>query len=119
VDYTATRRPGTLSESVTFTRRLDRLHGGGSATTVTVSKATPTVSAWPTASAITFGQTLASSTLSGARLQWRNVRLDNSVHGAQSGNGERERDLYASNTTDYATETGLVSVTVNPPLRLR
>ena len=32
---------------------------------VTVNKATPTVTAWPTASAITYGQTLASSTLSG------------------------------------------------------
>jgi hypothetical protein len=32
---------------------------------VTVNKATPTVSAWPTASSITYGQTLASSTLSG------------------------------------------------------
>src|SRR5580692_4044338 len=65
---TSTTAPGagTPSESVTFTPTdaADYNTATGS-TTVTVNKATPTVSAWPTASAITSGQTLSSSTLSG------------------------------------------------------
>jgi RHS repeat-associated protein len=59
---------GTPSESVTFTPTdtTDYNPVSGSVS-VTVSKATPTVSAWPTASAISYGQTLTSSTLTGGK----------------------------------------------------
>jgi hypothetical protein len=57
---------GTASQSVTFTPSVtanyNTVHGS---VTVTVAKATPTISAWPTAGGITYGQTLASSTLTG------------------------------------------------------
>ena len=43
----------------------DACYYGSATNTLVISKATPTVSAWPTATAITYGQTLASSTLSG------------------------------------------------------
>ncbi|MGB3628165.1 MAG: hypothetical protein WBA18_01635, partial [Terracidiphilus sp.] len=39
--------------------------GGSVNTTTPPQKQTPTISAWPTASPITYGQTLASSTLTG------------------------------------------------------
>jgi hypothetical protein len=43
----------------------DRLRQVTDSVAVTVNHATPTVTAWPAASAITYGQTLASSTLTG------------------------------------------------------
>ena len=57
---------GVQTLTATFTP-TDRSKYKESTATVnlTVNKATPTVSAWPTASAINYGQTLASSTLSG------------------------------------------------------
>src|ERR1019366_3948879 len=57
---------GTSSQSVTFTPTdtADYNTVTGSVT-VTVSKATATVSVCPTAGALTYGQTLASSTLTG------------------------------------------------------
>jgi RHS repeat-associated protein len=54
----------TLKVTLTPTDSID--YATASATVpLTVNQATPTVSAWPTASGITYGQTLASSTLSG------------------------------------------------------
>jgi hypothetical protein len=50
----------TFTPSVTA--NYNTVHGS---VTVTVAKATPTISAWPTAGGITYGQTLASSTLTG------------------------------------------------------
>ena len=57
---------GTTSYSVTFTPTDTTDYGAvtGSAS-VTTGKATPAISAWPTASSITYGQTLASSILTG------------------------------------------------------
>ena len=109
--------PGTLSESVTFTpSNLTDYTVVVGATTVTVSKATPTVSAWPTASAITFGQTLASSTLSGGAASVAGTFAWTTPSTAPSQGTESESVTFTpSNTTDYATETGSVSVTVNPP----
>ena len=63
---------------------------------MTVNKATPTVSAWPTASAITYGQTLASSTLSGGSASvggtftWTTPTIS-----AEWRDTERKRDVYA------------------------
>ncbi len=57
---------GTASQGVTFTPDDGTDYTTAAATTpVTVNKATPTVSVPPSASAITYGQTLAASTLSG------------------------------------------------------
>ncbi len=57
---------GTYSAIVTFTPTDTANYETVAGTvSVTVDKATPTVTTWPTASAITYGQTLADSTLSG------------------------------------------------------
>ncbi len=106
---------GTPSESVTFTPTdsADYNSMAGNVT-VTVNKATPTVSAWPTASAITSGQTLASSTLTGGTA---------SVPGAFSwttptttpatGTDSESVTFTPTDSTDYNTVVGMVSVTVN------
>src|ERR1700677_3535522 len=65
---TSTTAPGagTPSEGVTFTPSdTTDYNAVAGSVGVVVNKATPTVTTWPTASAITYGQTLASSTLSG------------------------------------------------------
>ncbi|HIJ88655.1 MAG TPA: DNRLRE domain-containing protein [Desulfuromonadales bacterium] len=57
---------GTANQSVTFTPSDTTLYSTVSGTvSVTVTPAAPAVSNWPTASAITYGQSLAASTLTG------------------------------------------------------
>ena len=114
--------PGTQSESVTFTptNTTDYTAVVG-ATTIVVSKATPTISTLPTASAITYGQTLASSTLTGGAASLNGSAVSGtfawttpSTAPAQ-GTDSESVTFTPSNTTDYAAVTGTVSVTVNPP----
>jgi YVTN family beta-propeller protein len=67
--YTApsiTPTAGTANQSVTFTPYdASNYNTATQGVSVTVNKATPTITTWPTASAITYGQTLSSSILSG------------------------------------------------------
>jgi len=44
---------------------VDANYAGSASNTLVIGKATPTVTTWPTASAITYGQSLTNSTLSG------------------------------------------------------
>ena len=114
----ANSHPGTYTSAITATV-------GGSSVgnyavtinkgTLTITKATPTVSAWPTASAITYGQTLASSTLTGGT---------GSVAGAFSwtspstkpGAGTQTESVTftPTDTTDYNTVTSTINMTVSP-----
>jgi hypothetical protein len=107
---------GSQTLNVTFTPSDKTNYTTATATvTLVVNKATPTVSAWPTASSITSGQTLASSTLTGGTA---------SVAGAfawttpttvpPTGTTSESVTFIPSDTTDYNTPaTGLVSVTAN------
>ncbi len=115
---TSTTAPatGTASQGVTFTPTdtTDYNTVAGTAN-VTVNKATPTVTAWPTASAITYGQTLASSTLSGGTasvvpgvFSWTTPTIVPSA-----GTPSESVTFTPTDTTDYSTVTGSVSVTVN------
>ena len=107
---------GTPSESVTFTPTdaTDYNTVAGSAN-VTVNRATPAVSAWPTASAITSGQTLASSTLTGGSasvpgsFSWTNPATV-----PPAGTTSEGVTFTATDAADYNTVAGSVSVTVNP-----
>ncbi len=106
---------GTTSESVTFTATdaADYNTVAGSAN-VTVNKATPTVTAWPTASAITYGQTLASSTLSGGSASVGGAFTWTTPTTLPSGGTPSESVTFTpTDTTDYSTVAGSVSVTVN------
>ena len=106
---------GTASESVTFTPTDTTDYNTVTGTVmVTVNKATPTVTAWPMASAITVGQTLASSTLSGGTasvggaFSWTTPTTAPGV-GSYSGSVT----FTPTDTTDYNTVIGSVTVTVN------
>ncbi len=107
---------GTSSQGVTFTATdaADYNTVAGSAS-VTVNKPVPTVSAWPTASAITYGQTLASSTLSGGSAAVGGTFTWTTPTIVPSGGTPSESVTFTpTDTTDYSTVAGSVSVTVNP-----
>jgi hypothetical protein len=81
---------------------------------VTVNKANPTVTAWPTASAITYGQTLASSTLSGgSATPAGSFAFTNPTLAPGAGTAPQSVTFTPTDTTDYNTASGTVSVTVN------
>ena len=99
------------------------LSGGGaasdanvttSASSNTVSKATPTISAVPTATAITYGQTLASSTLSGGTASVAGTFAFTSPSTApNAGTADQSVTFTPTDTTNYNTTTANASVTVN------
>ncbi len=106
---------GTPSESVTFTPTdtTDYYTVAGSVGVV-VNKATPTVSAWPTAGAITYGQTLASSTLGGGTASVPGTfSWTTPATAPATGTTNEGVTFTATDTADYYTAAGSVSVTVN------
>ncbi len=114
---TSTTAPGagTPSESVTFTPTdtADYNTATGSVS-VLVNPATPTVTAWPTASAITYGQTLASSTLSGGTASVAGTfAWTTSTTAPAIGTASESVTFKPSDATDYNTVPGSVNVTVN------
>jgi len=86
---------------------------------VATGQATPTVTAWPTASVITYGQTLSSSTLSGGAANYNGTNVPGTFAWATPstapsvGTQSEGVTFTPSNTTDYSTATGTVNVTVN------
>jgi hypothetical protein len=106
--------PQTLSVTLTPTDATDYT----TATTtvqLTVNQATPTVSAWPTASAITFGQTLASSTLSGGTASVSGTFAWTAPSTSPGAGTSSESVTFTPGSTNYNTVTGSINVTVNNP----
>jgi hypothetical protein len=104
---------GTAVQGVTFTPTNTTNYAPATGTvSVTVNKATPTVSFWPMASTITYGQTLASSVLTGGTASiggsfaWTTPSITPNV-----GTQGESVTFTPSDTTDYNTVTGTVSVT--------
>ena len=112
---TATTAPGvgTAAQSVTFTPTdsTDYSSVTGSVN-VTVNKATPSVSTWPTATAISYGQTLASSTLSGGSVGG-NFAFTTPTTAPGAGTAAQSVTFTPADSTDYSSVTGSVNVTVN------
>jgi hypothetical protein len=80
---------------------------------VTVNKVTPSVTAWPAASAITYGQTLASSTLSGGAASVPGTfAFTNPATAPKVGTNPQSVTFTPTDATDYNTVTGSVNVTV-------
>lgn len=107
---------GNPSESVTFTPTdaSDYIAATGSVN-VTVNKATPTVSVWPTATAIVAGQTLASSTLTGGSASVPGTfawTLLSTV--PATGTSSQGVTFAPTDSADYNAVAGSVSITVNP-----
>jgi hypothetical protein len=107
---------GTSSQGVTFTPAdtTDYNTPAPGTASVTVAKATPAVTTWPTATGIIYGQTLASSTLSGGSgsiggtFAWTAPSTAPGV-----GTAAQSVTFTPTDTTDYNTPaTGTASVTV-------
>jgi hypothetical protein len=106
---------GTASQAVTFTPsdtvNYTPLNG---TTTVLVNQATPVVSVWPTATAITYGQTLASSTLSGGVASVNGSFAFTAPSTAPSVGTASQAVIFSPvDAANYANVSGTVSVTVN------
>jgi hypothetical protein len=107
---------GTQTLSVTFTPTdtTDYNNAIGSVQLV-VNKAAPTVSVWPTASAITVGQALSASTLTGCTASvpgtcaWTTLSTVPAV-----GTDSESVTFTPTDATDYMTVIGSVPVVVNP-----
>ncbi|TAN22609.1 MAG: choice-of-anchor D domain-containing protein [Acidobacteria bacterium] len=86
----------------------------------TVAMATPSVTAWPAASAITYGQTLSASHLTGGSVSNNGsivpgtFALVTPTAAPGSGTASESVIFTPTDTTDYTTVTGSVNVTVNP-----
>jgi hypothetical protein len=75
----------------------------------------PTVSVWPTASAITYGQSLSSSTLTGGTASTPGTFAFNTPSLVPSAGSATQSVVFTpTDTIDYKSLTGSVSVTVNP-----
>ena len=106
---------GTASQGVTFTP-TDRANYTTVTGTVsvTVNKATSGVTTWPTASAITYGQTLASSTLSGGvDTPAGSFAFTTPTTAPSAGTASQGVTFTPTDTSNYTTVTGTASVTVN------
>jgi hypothetical protein len=107
---------GTALQSVTYTPTDTANYNTASNTvSVTVNKAAPSVTAWPVASAITYGQTLASSTLSGGSVTPAGTFAFTMPSTAPNAGTALQSVTYTpTDTTNYNTASSTVSVTVNP-----
>jgi len=106
---------GTATQGVIFTPTdlADYSTASGSVS-VTVNKATPTITTLPTASTITYGQTLSSSTLSGgAGSTAGSFAFTNPTTVPGAGTASESVTFTPNDLTDFTTATGSISVTVN------
>ena len=118
VRFTSTRLAGNYNNEIALV-----LSGGGAASNAnvstslsgnTVSKATPTVTSAPTATAITYGQTLASSTLSGGTASVAGAFAFTSPSTApNAGTVNQSVTFTPTDNTNYNTTTTNVCVSVN------
>jgi hypothetical protein len=110
-----TPNAGTAPQGVTFTPTDTLNYNTVSGTVnVTVNKATPTITTQPAASAITYGQTLASSTLSGGVGSVAGAFAFTTTNTAPStGTALQGVTFTPTDTVNYHTVNSRVSVTVN------
>ena len=107
---------GTAVQSVTYTPTDTADYNSASSTvSVTVNKAAPSVTTWPVASAITYGQTLAASTLSGGSATPAGTFAFTTPSTAPNAGTAVQSVTYTpTDTADYNTASSTASVTVNP-----
>jgi hypothetical protein len=81
---------------------------------LTVNQATPSVTTWPTATAITYGQTLASSTLNGGSASVAGSFAFTTPGTVPVTTAAQGVTFTPADTTNYNLASGTASVTVNP-----
>lgn len=105
-----------LTDAGYYTVHVTGLGGSTSSTsTLDIAKATPVVTFWPTATSITYGQTLASSILSGGSASAAgNFALANPALIPSVGTTNAIVVFTPADVVNYSTASGTVSVRVNP-----
>jgi hypothetical protein len=106
---------GTAPQSVTYTPTdIANYNTASSTVNVTVNKANSSVTAWPIASAITYGQTLADSTLSGGSATPAGRFAFTTPSTAPSAGTAPQNVTYMpTDIANYNTASSTASVTVN------
>jgi hypothetical protein len=121
-DFSFRYNPGTIPASatpytITYSYAGDASLGSANdaSTTLTVNQANASVTTWPTASAITYGQTLASSILSGGSATPAGSFAFTSPSTKPGvGTSSQSVTFTPSDTTDYQTAANTVSLIVAP-----
>jgi autotransporter-associated beta strand protein len=110
-----TGTPTTAASGTTVSISATNAGGTGSASfTFNIAKGTPSITAAPTASAITFGQTLASSTLSGGTASVAgSFAFTTSSTAPNAGTAAQGVTFTPTDTANYNTTTTTVNVTVS------
>jgi hypothetical protein len=104
----------TLSVSFVPTDTTDYTTPATTTVQLQVNKATSSVTTWPTASSITYGQTLASSTLTGGvSTPAGSFAFTTPTTAPGVGTASQSVIFTPTDTTDYITLTGTAGVTVN------
>ena len=105
---------GTAAQGVTFTPTDATNYNSATGTaSVTVTKANSNVTTWPTASSITYGQTLASSTLSGGSATPAGTFAFTTPSTApNTGTAAQSVTFTPTDTVNYNTAVSTVNVTV-------
>jgi hypothetical protein len=115
-DYTAVYSNNTNVGKATLTITGIGAYTGTESATFNIVKATPTVSAWPTASAIAQGQALSASTLSGGSASTAGTFAFTMPGTVPASAGTYSADVtFTPTNTAYASVSGQVNVTVNAP----
>ncbi len=105
---------GTYSVTATAATDSNNNTASSGATPFSIGKATPGVSSWPTASAITYGRTLADSSLTGgASVPAGSFTFTTPGAAPNAGTNSQNVTFTPTNTFDYATVSGSVNVLVN------
>ncbi len=115
-------KAGTQTLTAEFVPADTKDYTGANATVqLTVNQAVPTISALPSASAITTAQTLASSTLTGGTAMAGSTAVAGTFAWTAPATSFTAYGTFPegvtftpTDATDYASVTGMVSVTVNP-----
>jgi alpha-tubulin suppressor-like RCC1 family protein len=111
--------PLTVEQSGSYSVVVANIYGSTNSTvaTLTVNKATPTITVAPTATPIVYGQTLAFSTLSGGSASVPGTFAFTTPSTApNAGTVIQDVTFTPSDTANYNTATASVSVTVNAAL---
>jgi alpha-tubulin suppressor-like RCC1 family protein len=104
---------GSASQSVTFTPTDTNYNSATGTVSITVNKADATIT-WPTAYAITYGQTLASSTLSGGTSTPAGTfAFTAQTTAPTAGTATQSVTFTPTDSTNYNSATATVSITVN------
>ncbi|MCY3022779.1 MAG: PKD domain-containing protein, partial [Planctomycetota bacterium] len=105
---------GSYTATASVTADSNYNAASSSATAFSIDKADPDVTTWPTASAITYGQTLADSMLSGGVVTpTGNFAFTTPTTAPNAGTADQDVTFTPDDTGNYNTAAGVASVTVN------